>query len=117
MPLTIRKNLVARAALFVASCVCLLSIAQVTSAVYSLRRDGGSVFAATRHHVERHALQEVCPRSMQPRPPHVMGMMPAIPVDENRIVPRISVRMPMWPIENWPIHRRLAPDSADPEPA
>ncbi len=116
MPVAKQNRFIARAALLVAACFCLLSMAQVARPFRSFGPK--AALAAPLHHLTCHALQEVSPRNAQPRAPFAVGLLPVVAVIQHGLLPRMAAYVPLWPMENWPIHRRLAPASADnPEPA
>jgi hypothetical protein len=114
MPLLQQSRLVSRAALLVATCFCLLGLAQVACPLGCIGSSGSTAFAATHLHLARHTLQEVSPRTAQPQAPHAVGRVPVIALSDYGQLPRITPReTPQWSIENWPTHQRVAPDSAD----
>ena len=102
----------------VATCFCLLSMAQVERPLHVFGPNSSAALATPLYHLARHALQEVSPRGAQPRAPYAVGLLPVVAVIPHRLRPRMAAYVPFWPMENWPIHRQLAPASADnPEPA
>lgn len=113
-----QNQFVEKAALFVAVCFCLLSLGQISRPLRSFSPSSSAVFSAPRHNLTRHALQEVSPRNAQPRAFYAVGILPVVVVIQDGLLPRTAAYVPLWPMQNWPIHRRLAPASADnPEPA
>ena len=118
MPVAKQNRFIARVTLFVAACFCLLSMAQAAPPLRSLGPDCSAALAVPRHCLTCHALQEVSPRNAQPRAPYVVGLLPVAGDMQRGLLPRMAAYIPLWPMDNWPIHRRLAPASADnPEPA
>jgi len=114
MPLLQQSRLVSRSALLVAACFCLLGLAQVACPLGCIGSSGSSAFAATHLHLARHTLQEVSPRTAQPQAPYAVGRVPVVAFSDYRQLPRkTSCETPLWSIENWPTHQRVAPDSAD----
>ena len=116
--LVAKQNRVIRTAPFVAACFCLLSMAQVVRPVRSIGPNSSAGLAAPLHHLTCHALQEVSPRNGQPRAPFAVGLVAVAAVIQHGLLPRMAAYVPLWPMVSWPIHRRVAPASADnPEPA
>lgn len=116
MPVVKQNRFIARAALFVAACFCFLSMAQVACPLRSVAPR--VALGAPQLHLTCHTLQEVSPRGAQPRAPYAVGMLPVVVVIQHGLLPRMAAYVPLWPMDSWPIHRRLAPASADnPEPA
>jgi len=119
MPVAKGHRVIAKAALLVAACFCLLSMAQVARPLCSIDPNPLSALSAPQQQLTRHALQEVSPRSARPQAPHVICVLPVAPVNHHCEPPRLTRSVaPLWPIENWLVHRQIAPASADnPEPA
>ncbi len=113
-----RNDRIARAAIAVAACFCLLGIAQVVRPLRWAGAGFSTAFAVQHQQLTRHALQEVGPRSAQPRAPFASGLLPAVPVTQRYVLPRMTVFVPLWPMENWAAHRRVSHASTDtPDPA
>jgi hypothetical protein len=119
MPLVKGKGIITAVALVVAPCFCLLSLAQVSRPLRSVDRSYSVSMVASQRQLTRHALPEMSPRNLQPRAPYVIGMLPVVPLNHRGDMARLTQCIPaLWPLENWPMHRRIAPASADhPEPA
>jgi hypothetical protein len=117
MPSERRNPFVISPALLLAACLCLFTIAQVAR---SLRFVVGSGAAFSRQHLKltRNVLEEVSPRSAQPQAPDAIGLIPVVAVKPDPLLPRLTIYVPLWPMETWPIHRRVSPVRGDiPEPA
>jgi DNA-binding transcriptional ArsR family regulator len=118
MPLANQNLLSAKAAMLVAVCVCLLGIAQVAGPLRRVNAGCSTAFAVAQQHLTRHAMQEVSPRTARPRAPVATGLRAVVSVTSRAALPRMTAFVPLWPIENWPTHRRVCPASADtPDPA
>lgn len=118
MALAQQHRFIARVALPVAACFCLLSMVQVARSLRCTGLDSAPAFADSHQHLTRHVLQEVSPRNAQPRAPYAVGLLPVVAVIRQGLLPRMAAYVLLWPMKNWPIHRRLAPAGADnPEPA
>ncbi len=116
MPLTKQNRFIGRALLLVA-CFCLFSIAQVVRPLRSIGHDDAAAITTLQQHLTRHAMQEVSPQNAELPALYCVGLLP-VGVRPHCFPPRMSMRVPAWPMENWPIHRRISPASADsPEPA
>jgi hypothetical protein len=106
------------ALLVMAVSFCLLSMAQVARPLRSVRFSPATALARQHRQLTRHALQEVGPRSAQPHAPEATGLLHVVPIATGYALPRTTVFVPLWPIENWPAHRRVSSASADtPDPA
>ncbi len=109
--------LLVRTALVLAAWFSLLSMAQAARPLHSIN-PFTSAFAASRQHITRHVLQEVSPRGSQPQAPKlIVALLPVIPVSQHCVLPRMTAYVPQWPIQDWPMHRRLAPAADKPQPA
>lgn len=118
MPLANQNRLIAGPAMLVAVCFCLLGMAQAARPLRCTGPNAATAFAAPQQHLTRHAMQEVGPRNPQPQAPYAIGQLPVVPVAQRYALPRIAVYVPLWPIENWPAHRRVSQVPADlPDPA
>jgi hypothetical protein len=102
-----------KAILIVAACFGLLSLAQVVRPLNSIDRSVAAIIAAEAH-LTRHATQEVSPRIAQPQTPGPVGLKHLVAASHDSPLSRILMCVtPLWPMENWPMHRRVAPASAD----
>jgi hypothetical protein len=118
MALANQNRTINQAALLVAGCFCLLGMAQLAQPPRSAGPDSPTAFAAPQLCLMRHTTREVSPRSPQPRAPYPVVLRAVVPVAQRYVLPRMTVFVPLWPIENWPAHRRIARDGADaPDPA
>jgi hypothetical protein len=113
MALRGEKRLLARIALVIAVCFCALSVAQIARPLRCADRVSTPLVAAAHEHLTRHTLQEVSPRGARLTTPYVIGVLPIVQVSAHGRLPRMAAYLPFWPMESWPIHRRLAPACAD----
>jgi hypothetical protein len=105
------------AALLMATCFCAFSFAQLVPLHYTSHSYSAAIVNPS-HNPTRHAMQEVSPRNADLPALHAVGLLPVVAVRPHCFPPRMSMRVPAWPMENWPIHRRISPPSVDnPGPA
>ncbi len=103
----------ARVALLITLCFCALSMAQIARPLASIERPSVPAIAAAHHGLTRHTHQEVSSRGGHLRAPDVIGRLPIVVVSDHCRLPRMTACVPLWAIENWPMHRRIFHDSAD----
>jgi hypothetical protein len=108
-----KNHFAARVALLVTLCFCALSMAQVARPLASIERPSVPAIAAAHHGLTRHTHQEVSSRGGHLRAPDAIGLLPIVWVSDHGRLPRMTAYVPLWTIENWPVHRRICPDSAD----
>jgi len=114
MALANQNRSINAAVLLVAACFCLAGMARVARPLCSVGPGCASAFVAPQLRLTGHTIQEVSPRNAQPRAPYATGLRAVAPVSQRYLLPRMTtVFVPLWPVENWPAHRRISHNSAD----
>jgi len=107
MRLAYRHRFAPEAALIVGAFFC-LGLGQVAHPLRCTGPKASRALAAPQQQWMCHATQEVNPRHPQPPAPDAIGWrLPVVPVAQGDVLPRVAVYVPVWPIENWPAHRRI----------
>jgi len=104
--------------LVVATSFCVLSMTQAARPLCCAHFSRTASLGAQQLRLTRHALQEVSPRATQPRAPQATRLLHVVVAAQRHALARTTTFVPLWPIDNWPAHRRVpAPSSDTPDPA
>jgi hypothetical protein len=116
MPSAKRNGTLTAATLVVVGCFCVFSLVQFAS-LHSRCWSSSPALAALAHSLTRHTRQ-VSPRRQGELPvADAVGRVPTSPAIHTALL-RVTMRVFPWPMENWRVHQRISPVSADnPEPA